>query len=295
MWIDAHSHIWAPDTNRFPLAPGKTREDLRPPSFTDDELMAVARAENVGRVVLIQHSIYHRFDTASLLDAVSRRPDPFRAIGMVDDRAPTPGATMRRLLPLGVTGVRITPFIHANDPAGWLDTPGMREMWETAAETRQAICCLIFAEHLPAVRAMCERYPDTPVVIDHLARIGADGHTRETDVEQLCRLARYEHVCVKVSAFYTLGAKAPPYLDLVPLIRRVFDAFGPRRLMWGSDCPYQLAAGHGYAESISLVRDRLDFLSSEDVAWLLGGTAERVFFASRLEGENSLPRGGNLG
>ena len=61
-WIDAHSHIWSPDTERYPLEPGLTSEDLAPPSFTDDELMALAEPEGVTRVVLIQHNRYHGFN-----------------------------------------------------------------------------------------------------------------------------------------------------------------------------------------------------------------------------------------
>ena len=47
-WIDSHSHIWPPETDKFPLAPGQTKNDLKPPSFTDSELMAIARPEGVG-------------------------------------------------------------------------------------------------------------------------------------------------------------------------------------------------------------------------------------------------------
>ena len=100
---------------------------------------------------------------------------------------------------------------------------------------------------------------------------------RDDDLERLCRLARHKQTCVKISAFYALGAKQPPYLDLVPMIRRVFEAFGPQRLMWGSDSPYQLRGGHSYSASIELIRDRLGF-TPEDREWLLGNTAERVFF-----------------
>ncbi|MCB1091334.1 MAG: amidohydrolase family protein, partial [Verrucomicrobiae bacterium] len=85
-------------------------------------------------------------------------------------------------------------------------------------------------------------------------------------------------VHVKTSAFYALGKKKAPYEDLGPMIRRLRDAFGAERLMWASDCPYQVQQGHTYADSIALIRDRLDFLSAEDKAWMLGKTAEKVFF-----------------
>ena len=83
---------------------------------------------------------------------------------------------------------------------------------------------------------------------------------------------------MKTSAFYALGRKQAPYLDLAPLIQRVRDAFGARRLMWGSDCPYQVDPGHNYADSIALIRDRLSFLSAEERRWILRGTATQVFF-----------------
>jgi len=272
MWIDSHSHIWPRG------APERAGDPRGPSSFTPEELLAAVQPEGVDRVVLIQHSIIFRFDNSYLLDAVRQHPNAFRAVGMIDDHAPAPGAEMRRLLPLGVTGFRITPFIRKYSVGEWLDSPGMHEMWATAAATRQAMCCLIDPHHLRQVDAMCEQYPDTPVVLDHFARVGADGVIREPDAESLCALARRANTHVKVSGFYALGGKQPPYLDMVPLIRRVYDAFGPHRLMWGSDSPYQLLGAHTYSASLALVRDRLDFISADDRESLLGRTAERVFF-----------------
>ena len=280
-WIDAHSHIWPGEVDKFPLAPGQTKKDLDPPSFTDDELMKVARPEGVGRVVLIQHSVYHLWDNSCLLDAVKRHPETFRIQGMVDDQGQEPGAAMKKLLPLGVTGFRITPFVRKKDEQPkWLDTQGMVEMWKTGAKTRQAMCLLINPSDLAGTDAMCEKHPETPVVIDHFARIGADGEIRDADVKALCRLARHKHTHVKVSAFYALGKKKPPHDELAPMIRTLLEAFGPKRLMWASDAPYQVQGVNTYKASICLVRDRMDFLSKEDREWLLAKTAEAVFFSA---------------
>lgn len=274
-YIDAHSHIWTPDIDAYPLAPGKTKADLAPPSFTDDELLETARPHGVTRVVLIAHSLFYLWDNKYMLDATRKRPDTFRIVGMVDDRGDDPAAEMRQLAKQHVTGFRITPRIHGKDK--WLDGPGMAAMWRTAVETRQAMCCLINPEDIPGVAAMCRRFPETPVVIDHLGRVGVDGEIREADTKALCDLAKHENVCVKVSAFYALGRKQPPYDDLAPLIKRTFEAFGPKRLMWASDCPYQLDGDNTYAASIALVRNRLDFLTADDREHLLHRTAERVF------------------
>ena len=275
-FIDAHSHIWPPDDKKYPLANGKTVADLDPPSFTDDELMAVAGPEGVDRVVLIQHSIYHGFDNSYLVDAYHRFPDRFRVVGMVDSRKTGTGKQMRELLKHGVTGFRITPSILGQDT--WLKDAGMQEMWRTAAETRQNMCCLINPRDLPDVGRMCVKFPRTPVVIDHFGRVGIDGRIRPQELQALLDLAEHPTVRVKVSAYYALGLKRPPHDDLLPMIREVVEAFGPERCMWASDCPYQIQGVNNYRASIRAIRDRADFLDDEARDWLLRKTAEETFF-----------------
>ena len=76
-YIDAHSHIWSPETDKWPLANGKTKQDLDPRSFTPAELLKLAHAVGVGRVVLIQHTLYHGYDNTYLLDAFKGKPGVF--------------------------------------------------------------------------------------------------------------------------------------------------------------------------------------------------------------------------
>ena len=274
-WIDAHSHIWTPDTSVFKLSPGMTVEDLAPRSFTDDELMAIARPEGVGRVVLIQHTQFHGFDNSYLIDAWRRHPDRFRVVGMVDDLRPNAGRAMKQFLKQGVTGFRITP---RKGIANWLQTDGMTEMWKTAADTRQSMCCLVNPDNLPEIAAACQRHPETPVVIDHFGRVGIDGTIRNNDLDQLCALSKHGNVKVKISAYYALGAKRPPHRELIPMIKRLFKCFGASRLMWASDCPYQLDGGNNYSASIGLIRDVIDFVSQDERKQLLSTTAEETFF-----------------
>ena len=125
---------------------------------------------------------------------------------------------------------------------------------------------------------MCERYPETMVVVDHFARIGMAGPIREADLGRLLRLARFDHTHVKISAFYALGEKQPPYTDLLPMFRHLYNAYGAERLMWGSDSPYQLGESNTYGASVALVEERADFLSDDERDWLLRKTAAKVFF-----------------
>ncbi len=274
--IDAHSHVWTPDVERYPLAQGFIPSDMRPASFTPEQLLAHARRCGVGRVVLIQMS-YYGFDNTYMLAAMRDFPGVFSGVAVVDEHGSQLLDTMRDLKKQGVRGFRIHPAQQAVDR--WLFSPGMAAMWTLGADERLAMCALVNPEALAALDTMCEKFPKTPVVIDHFARIGVDGTVRDADVDQLCRLARHAHAHVKISAFYALGKKKSPYTDLAPMIRRLVSAFGSERLIWATDCPYQVQEGHTYRDSIELVRSRLDFLTSDDRGWLLGKTAQRVFFS----------------
>jgi predicted TIM-barrel fold metal-dependent hydrolase len=218
---------------------------------------------------------FYRFDNSYMLDAIKAHPGVFSGVGIVDSTGPAPDKAMEELARHGVRGFRIIP---GSAPDMWLDTPGMQAMWAAGTKRRLAMCPLINPNALPSIDRMCTKYPDTLVMIDHLARIGGDGQIRDSDVRLLCGLARHKNVSVKVSAFYALGKKQAPYTDLTPLIRRVFEDYGPRRLMWASDCPFQVQNGHTYEPSISLIRERLPFLSADDKEWILGKTAASVFF-----------------
>jgi predicted TIM-barrel fold metal-dependent hydrolase len=277
-YIDAHCHVWTPDTAHYPLAAGFTRADMQPRSFTAEELLATCRPAGVGRVNLIQMS-YYAFDNRYMLDMIKRYPERFVGTAIVDPLAADPGRAMQDLAKRGVRAFRIQPQYGKQPAARWLVPAGYAAMFATAARTGQALSCLIDPDGFREVDRMCRRFPQTRVIIDHLGRIGAgpNGAIRDADVEALCALARHANVFVKVGAFYALGKKKPPYLDLAPLIQRVVRAFGSRRCLWESDCPFQVAA-HRYLDSLGLIRDRLDFLSKDDRDWLLFRTAEQILF-----------------
>ena len=273
--IDAHVHVWTPDTKRYPLADGFTQKEMKPSSFTPAELMAQARPNGVDRIVLIQMSFYG-FDNRYMLDTIRKAPAKYVGVAVVDERK-NPTAKMKVLAKQGVRGFRIRP--GDRKPNNWLSGEGMRAMWRCGAEEQLAMCHLIDPEFIPSVDRMCQKYPRTPVVIDHFARVGIDGSIRKKDLDRLCRLARFPQVTLKVSAYYALGKKMMPYRDLGPMIRRVRDAFGAERIMWASDCPFQVQQGHTYQSSIDLIKRELEFLSPDDREWILRKTAERVFFS----------------
>jgi predicted TIM-barrel fold metal-dependent hydrolase len=270
-YIDAHVHVWDLPNARFPYHDQDGPAVL--PSFTPEHMLDIARPAGVGRIVLVQ--IMYGTDNSYLLDVMKRHPSVFSAIAIVDPESPSLGREMARLASLGVRGLRI---MQDDTQAGWLQTTSMRTLWRLAAETKLAVCCLITPTSLPALDRMCTEFYDTTVVVDHMGRIGLDGVIHDEEIKALCNLARYPRVQVKVSAFYALGKKRAPFADLIPVVRALHASFGPQRLMWGSDSPFQLKPPHTYAESLDFIIDGVPFLSAQDRAWMLRGTAEKTFF-----------------
>ena len=277
-YIDAHVHVWTPDTTRYPLAAGFKKENMKPASFTPEELFKHCRPAGVGRINLIQMSFYG-FDNSYMLDAIAKFPKVFAGTAVINPLGPNPAGEMDELAKKGVRALRIHPKLTAEPIEKWLRPEGYKKMFAAGARNNQAMACLIGPDALPELDRLCKEFPATPVIIDHLARIGADGAIRDEEVERLCAMAKHKKVMVKIGAFYALGKKQPPYTDLAPMIKKVVAAFGPQRCMWESDCPFQVQGEHTYQASIDLVRQRLDFLSDDDKDWLLRKTAENFFFS----------------
>jgi predicted TIM-barrel fold metal-dependent hydrolase len=215
-----------------------------------------------------------------MLDMIQGYPDRFVGTAIVDPLGDRPDDAMRALLPKGVRAFRIQPRYSKLPPSRWLEPPGYDAMFAAAAKTGQALSCLIDPDGFAEVDRMCRKHPNTSVIIDHIGRIGVDGLIRDKDVDALCNLSKHPHVFVKIGAFYALGKKAPPYLDLAPLIKTAVSKFGASRCMWESDCPFQVVE-HRYMDSLSLIRDKLDFLTDDDRDALLRKTAETMFFQER--------------
>lgn len=273
-YIDAHVHVWTPDTIHYKLAPGYAKEDMKPASFTPEDLFKHSKPAGVARINLIQMSFYG-FDNSYMTDMIRVHDGVFVGTAVIDPQA-EPVKKMRELAPKKVRAFRILPTL--TKAKKWLEPEGYSEMFAEGAKANQAMSCLINPADLPELDRMCAKFPDTPVIIDHFCRIGADGTIRDADVSALCDMAKHKRAMVKVGAFYAFGAKKPPYSDLVPMTKSVIKAFGIKRCMWETDCPFQVNPGHTYQDSVNFVLKQLDFLSADERDWLMRRTAEEFFF-----------------
>ena len=286
--LDAHIHVHSPDLEKYPLAPGFERSDLWYPSMTPDDYAGYTRGFGTVRANLVQPTWYG-LDHTYIIDCIASAPGQYVGTGIVpavsDVALPPPDRTMLRLSQQGIRAFRIrggSARARFGGKTNWLDYPGYDAMFETAANHGLALSFLIGPDDLPEIDRMCSRYPDTPVIIDHVAGIRVrDGQFSADHVESLCSLARHRNITVKLGPFHVLGDQPPPFLDLLPLLRRVIDAFGPHRCMWETDVggPIPMSDPEEiYAATVELVLNHADFLSDGDREWILYGTAKRVLF-----------------
>ena len=278
-WIDAHVHVWTDDTAKYPLAPGWRREQMNPPRFTPEDLFAQCEPVGVRRINLIQMSYYH-CDNRYMLDMMQQYPGRFAGTAIVDPTSRDLPGQMHRLSSAGVRAFRIYPDLAGGKPADWLKPDGYEIMFRAGADLNLAMSCLIGPADLAELDRMCQRFPQTPVIIDHLCRVSVSGKNEPAELDALCRMSRHRRVMVKVGAFYALGAGKPPYDPLKPMIKRVVEAFGPGRCMWETDSPFEVVRG-SYTASLALIRDRCEFLSPADKRQILRKTAEGFLFSAR--------------
>jgi predicted TIM-barrel fold metal-dependent hydrolase len=288
--IDAHVHVWTGDIAKYPLAPGFTKEHLWQPSHTPDDILKEARGLGVTRLNLVQMTWYG-LDHSYIADVIASDPKRFVGTGVVpavtDVAGPSPDDTMVALSRKGIVAFRIRGKM-ARPPLGdgpqWLDHPGYEKMFQAGAKHNLALSFLMGPGDLPELGRMCTQFPETPVIIDHLCGIGAKGQFPADEIQALSGMAKHKKVMVKVGAFYARGARKPPYLDCLPLVRRVVEAFGPDRCMWETDSPLtrpgvsQTSPPHSYEASLAVIRDHANFLSMSDKEKILTKTAENIFF-----------------
>jgi L-fuconolactonase len=136
---------------------------------------------------------------------------------------------------------------------------------------------LFHVKHLRHAATLGEMLPELPMVIDHLAKPRIRDGILDDWEAHLRAAARHENICCKLSGMIT-EAHWDNWTaeDLRPYIQRALDAFGPKRLMFGSDWPVCTLAG-SYGQVIEALREALGPISDDEREQIFGGTAERFY------------------
>lgn len=240
------------------------------PAVGADEMIAAMDRAGVARAVVVPPSWEgDRNDVA--LAAAAKYPERLWVMGRfpVEARAEAHRLRSWREQP-GMLGVRVTlhraPWLAAFD-AGAID-------WFWGEAERASLPAMVYAPgRARALGAVAERHRGLRIVVDHLAiPVEAAGDAAFAGLDEVLALAVHPNVAVKVSALPCHSRERYPFRDLHEPIRRVVGAFGPSRMLFGSDYSRLPCS---YEDAIRLFTEALEFLSPDDRAEVMGAAAAR--------------------
>ena len=262
--VDSQVHIWRAPTPERPWPPGLKPQRAEPLGI--DELLREMDSAGVDRAILVPPRIEGGRNDLSL-EAARLHPERFAVMGKLEPDAPDAREKLAawREQP-GMLGLR---FNLKGKSESVLTEGGMDPVWPLAERAGVPLYLQVVQARAPLIGEVAQRYPGLKLVLDHLA-ISNDSQKDEeafAELDKVLALARLPNVAVKVTTLPNYTNDTYPYRRLHPYLRRVYDAFGPKRMFWGSD----LSRLRGtYRECVTMFTEEMQWLSSEDLAWIMG-------------------------
>ena len=279
--IDTHMHVWSGDPDQYPFADPYDPQFTPPAIPATVELLLKEMGEfGISHCVLVQ-AISHGWDNRYLVHCVKTYPKRFRGHGLIDPTDPkVAGRLDYWVRQQGLAGIRFSP-IYYQGKDDWLNARSSHALWEKALELGAIFNFFIATPQLPKLEEMIHSFPGVRVIIDHLARIDLNAEDPSAEFKKLIALARYPNVWAKVSELSVLSPSGRyPYADTFPWVRRLYEAFGPERLLWGTGFPGATRAQAGrppLREELDLIRKEIPWLTAGDRDKILGRNAARLW------------------
>jgi predicted TIM-barrel fold metal-dependent hydrolase len=199
------------------------------------------------------------------VEAVAAYPDRFAILGRIEPDQPDARRRFDELKDKpGMLGFRFT-FLRPQQRT-WLSDGTMDWVWP-AAEKAGLPIAMLASDTLPLVGTIAERYPGLKLIIDHLGAV----HRKKGDeafatLGDLVALARYPNVALKATGGPSYATDAYPYASLHAPYRAMIEAFGPRRVFWGTDITKMPCS---WRECVTHVPD-IPWLSQADKDLIMG-------------------------
>jgi L-fuconolactonase len=273
MIVDSHHHFWRYTPAEFGWIVDGMAAIRR--DFLPAHLQREIAAAGVDAVVSVQarQSVE---ETRWLLDLATHNPFIAGVVGWVPLVSPSVAATLAQF----AAHPKLVAIRHVlqdePDPLFMLRDDfqaGIRAL----RDFNLTYDILIFHRHLPQTIELVDRHPAQSFVIDHMAKPAIGQRMIEPWARSMRELARRPHVCCKLSGMVTeIGRPQWTVADLRPYVEVVLDAFGPERVLFGSDWPVCLVAC-GYARWMEIVQELTAHLSPAERAAILGENARRVY------------------
>ncbi|MFE4171791.1 amidohydrolase family protein [Streptomyces sp. NPDC056909] len=275
--VDAHHHLWDLSVRDQEWITGPAMAPIRR-NFTLDDLAPEARAAGVTATVLVQ-TVCVPEETPEFLAAAHGSELVAGVVGWTDLTAPGIADTLAALreLPGGDRLVGIRHQVQGEPDPRWLLRPDVQRGLAAIADAGLVYDLVVLPHQLPAAAEAAALLPQLTFVLDHLGKPPIADGALDPWAGHIKTLAARPNTVCKLSGMVTeadwdswTANGLRPYADTV------LDAFGPGRLMFGSDWPVCRLAGT-YGEVFDAARVVTDGLGEDERGAVFGATARRVY------------------
>ena len=277
MTIDSHHHFWKYNPGEYAWI-GEDMSVIRR-DFLPPDLKQVIAAANVDAVISVQ-ARQTLDETRWLLDLAASNDFIAGVVGWVPLVSPTAFDDLAALLALprgaGKKLKSLRHVLQAEPDEKYMLRDRFTTVLRQLAPLNLAYDILILERQLPQTIEFVDRHPNQTFILDHLAKPRIKEWIMSPWREQIRELARRENVYAKISGMVTeadyrawSGEQLRPYVDVA------LEAFGPKRLMFGSDWPVCTLAA-SYDQVVDAARQSLDdigVLNDASETAIFGGTA----------------------
>jgi L-fuconolactonase len=274
--IDAHHHLWDPARRQYPWMRGAALDPLRR-RFDAADLRAVTTVAGVSRAVLVQ-TVSDEAETLEFLTTAATSGGLIAGVvGWVDLTASGVASRIAQLR-AARGGELLVGIRHQveDEPQDWLADPRVRAGLTAVAEAGLVYDLLVRPDQLDQAGAAVAATPGSWFVLDHGAKPPIGQPSWQSWVRDVRVLALRPNVAVKLSGLLTQVPTGAPLTDLLPSAQVLLEAFGPKRMMIGSDWPICTLAAD-YDTGLQVERQALAGLDDADRALVLGGTATAIY------------------
>lgn len=270
--IDSHHHLWHYTAEEYGWI-DDSQQVLRRDFLLDDLSLALRSAHVDGTVAVQARQTVE--ETHWLLELADSGSPILGVVGWLPLADPAFESTLAPLLSSPkLKGVR---HVVQAEPPGFLDREDFNRGVGALRKTGLVYDILIFSNQLQEATRFVDRHPAQSFVLDHIAKPGIRAGEIAVWSAGIRELARRPNIVCKLSGMITEADPANwTHAQLTPYFQIVLEAFGPQRLMIGSDWPV-LTTGCSYAQWWQTVEQWILPLTSEERAQILGETAIRVY------------------
>jgi len=257
--VDAQVHIWS---GGKPANPNH-RQVV---SFTKDDLLKEMDAAGVDAAVIHPPTSWDPNANELAIEAARQHPDRLAILGNFpldkpESRALIDGWKQRP----GMLGLRFT-FLQPHQKT-W-PTDGTIDWVWPAAERAGIPVALLAANFLPKVAQVAEQHPGLRLIIDHLGR---PSDTKDDaawgNLGDMLALAKHPNVAIKATGAPSYSSEPYPYRNIHGHLRRIYDAFGPARMFWGTDITRMPCS---WRQCVTMFTEELPWLTGRDKELVMG-------------------------